>query len=283
MGTRAPRGILLFLGPDRAQKRERIREIAQALSVTDLDRHELDASQSTAESFLALCRQSPAMSSVRLIVMDRADRLSTAAVSGLLEHTSIIAKTACVVLLVEKELSVRHALATASREEGWTVVRFADHAKTPFKPFALTDALGEADFSRCIAAVREQLLQGREPVEVIGLMAWQFQRWMIVRRLMDARMPASQIAQSAGLRAWQVERIQKELSKRSLQDLREALKRCWRLDVDVKQGRVLPWVAIEEVLAAWCFGPGIGPRPAAAGPLVGVPRTRDRDVAPRGA
>lgn len=193
------------------------------------------------------------MSAVRLIIVDRADRLSPAAVSGLLEHAPLIMKTACVVLLVEKELSVRHALATASREEEWTVVRFADQTKAPFKPFALADALGEADFSRCISAVREQLLQGREPVEVIGLMAWQFQRWMVVRRLMDARMPASQIALTAGIRAWQVERIQKELSGRSLLDLREALKRCWRLDTDVKRGRVLPWVAIEEVLAAWCF------------------------------
>ena len=253
MVTSAPRGILLFLGPDRAQKRQRIREIAEALRVTDLDRHELDAAASTCESFLALCRQSPAVSSARLIIVDRADRLSPLAVSGLLEHASLIAKIACVVLLVEKELSVRHALAKASREKGWTIVRFADQTKAPFKPFALVDALGEADFSRCVSALREQLLQGREPVEVIGLVAWQFQRWMTVRRLMDARISASQIASAAGLRAWQIERIQKELSGRSVRDLREALERCWRLDADVKRGRVLPWVAIEQVLAAWCF------------------------------
>jgi hypothetical protein len=53
-----------------------------------------------------------------LIVVDQAHRLDTGAIDALLHHAEVIAKVACVVLLIEEEPKARHALARASGAPG---------------------------------------------------------------------------------------------------------------------------------------------------------------------
>lgn len=247
-----PRGVWLFLGPDRPRKLVRIHEIEHTLRIGPLDRHDRDGAVVSSAELVTLCRQRPAASLVRLVVVDRADRIDANGVRGLLEHAQVIAQTACVVLLVERELSVRHPLARAAHEGAITVTRFSGREAPAAKPFALIDALGARDVSGCLTALRDQLVLGKEPTEVIGLLIWQVQRWVLVRHLSTAGYAPSRIAAVTGMRAWQVERGCAQVSGRSLDSLRRALKRCWQLDADVKRGRILPWLGIEQFVIELC-------------------------------
>ncbi len=246
-------GLHLFLGSDRSKKFERIQALERSLRVQPLDRHHIDATMVTPAALLALCRQQPAASPVRLIVVDQAHRLEPACAQALLQHAEAIAQSACVLLLVETELSARHPLAQAQLP----VERFAGRDVPAVKPFALVDALGSRDSAGALAAIHDQLLSGREPTELLALIAWQVQRWLLVRRLLDAGSGPQQIAQISGLKPWQVERLQSEVAQRSVTSLQELLQQCWRTDADAKSGRTIPELALEQLVIAACVAPAI--------------------------
>lgn len=246
-------GLHLFLGPDRPRKLERIRELTRTSAIQPLDRHTLDAAQLRPAELLAVCRQQPAASPLRLVVIDQAHRLGGDSVNALLEHAPTISQTAAVILLVEMELSARHPLAHAA--DAMAAERFAERGAAPAgRPFALTDALGAGDPAGALAALREQLLSGREPTEMLALVAWQVQRWVAVKRWLSTGASADRIASASGLKPWQVERIRSEVSRRSLASLQETLSRCWQLDAEMKSGRAIPDVAIEQCVVEVCAG-----------------------------
>ncbi len=246
-------GVRLFSGPDRPHKLERVRELTRTLGIQPLDHHTLDAAGLRPAELLAVCRQRPAVSCLRLVIVDEAHRLGGDCVSALLEHAGAICETAAVILLVDTELSARHPLAHAAG--GMTTERFADRpAGVPSRPFALTDALGAGDAPGALAAVREQLLSGREPTEILALVAWQVQRWVAVKRWTASGATDERISASAGMKPWQVGRIRAEVSQRSLASLQDTLQRCWRLDADMKSGRAIPELAIEQCVVDVCGG-----------------------------
>ena len=109
----SPGGLYLFVGPDRAGKVRRISELERSLGVQSLDRHHVDAATLSVGELLALYRQQPALSISRLIVVEQAHRLDRACVDALLQHAAGEGPRACLVLLVETELNLRHPLLAA--------------------------------------------------------------------------------------------------------------------------------------------------------------------------
>lgn len=258
----APRGLHLFLGSDRASKLRRIRALEQALQVHAFDRHHVDASALSPAALVALCRQQPAASQARVIIIEQAHRLDRACVAALVQHADAIAACACVVLVADLELSAKHPL--AQPPAAFTVERFPGQG-TAGRPFALTDALGAGDAGAALRAAHEQLAGGREPLELLGLVAWQAGRWLLVKRLRRQGRSVEQIAASTGLRAWQVERLDSEVARRPLDALQELLRRCWELDVAAKSGRTLPELALEQAIVEACAsGAGTPGKPVRA-------------------
>ncbi|MBI4343743.1 MAG: hypothetical protein HY601_02895 [Candidatus Omnitrophica bacterium] len=243
-------GLRLLLGPDRPRKLQRIQQLERELGVGPLDRHQADGADANTAALVALCRQQPAMGRARLIVVDRADRLSSQAAEALLQHAEAIAQTACVVLLADAEFSVRHPFARAGAS--LPVERFAARESPAAKPFALVEALGRRDAAGALEAMQDQVLAGKEPLELLSLVSWQVQRWVLVKRLLAAGLSPEQAG--TGLKAWQVERICTEIAGRSLDDLQQLLARCWRVERDIKRGRVLPAVEVEALVLEVCLG-----------------------------
>ncbi|MBI2495375.1 MAG: hypothetical protein HYY59_04735 [Candidatus Omnitrophica bacterium] len=244
--------LRFFLGPDRARKLQRIHELERSLGIEPLDRHHVDAATTSAAELLALCRQQPAMSPLRLIVVDQAHRLDRISVDALRQHAGAIAKTACVILLVETELSLRHPLSEQPAKGTFAVERFPQYGAVATKPFAFTDALGAGEMGGALAAAHDQLVSGKEPLELLGLVAWQLNRWVLVKRMLGSGYPAERIGTVIGLRPWQVQRLQSEVARRSLASLQELLERCWQLDVDAKRGRAIPQLALEQLVTEIC-------------------------------
>ena len=247
----ATQDYYLLLGPDRPGKLQRVQALERALGVDAIDRHHLDASTVTAADFIALARQQPALSSVRLIVVDQAHRLSRAHVEALQQHADVIRRNACIVLLVETELSAPQPLFQAV--DAMRTERFQARDTPAAKPFALTDALGRGETGAALDALHDQLMGGKEPLELLGLVAWQLQRWVMVKRLLGKGSRVEQVAAASGLKPWQVQRMRDEVAPRSLESLQELLHRCWQLDVDAKSGRAVAHVAIEQLVLEVCL------------------------------
>ena len=243
-------GLHLFLGPDRVRKLQRLQTIERSLAVQPMDRHHVDAASVSTSELLALCRQQAAEGAVRLIVVDQAHRADKACVEALLHHAASIAQTACVILLVETELAARHPLSQEHR--AISIERFPERESPAVKPFALTDALGLRDVAGALIALQDQQRAGKEPLELLGLVAWQLNRWVMVKRLTEAGYNTERLSSVLKAKPWQIERIQSEVARRSLSGLQQLLERCWRLDVDAKSGRAIPQLAVEQLIIEAC-------------------------------
>ena len=244
-------GLHLFLGSDRPRKLQRIQAIERSLAVQPMDRHHLDAATIPGPQVLALCRQQAAEGSIRLIVVDQAHRLEKACVEALLHHAAPIAKTACVILLVETELGPRHLL--SQERQAIAIEQFPGRQSPAVKPFALTDALGLRDVAGALEALHDQQSAGKEPLELLGFVAWQLNRWVMVKRLTQDGYNTERMAAALKIKPWQIERIQSEVARRSLNMLQQLLGRCWQLDVDAKSGRAIPQLAIEQLVIEVCL------------------------------
>ena len=243
-------GLYLFLGPDRVRKLQRIQALERSLGIGPLDRHQLDGADVSGAQLLALCRQQPAESPLRLVVVDQAHRLDAACVDGLLRQAPVIAQNTCLVLLVEGELGFRHPLIRAGT--AMTTEQFSARESVAAKPFALTDALGLRDPAAALGAMRDQVLAGRDPLEILPLIAWQVQRWVVVKRLLEADSSVESIVAVTGLRLWQVERLRSEVARRSLESLQQLLERCWQADAKAKTGRTIPELTLEGLVVEIC-------------------------------
>lgn len=249
--------ISLWTGPDRVRKLERIRDLTRELKVQPLDLHRLEGGAMEPTSLMRWCRQQPAVSPLRLIVVDEAHRLDRACVEALIRQAAVIAKSARVILLTEAELPARHPLAQVPPGDV-SVERFPGRAGSPtVKPFALTDALGARDLPGAFAAFQEQMAAGKEPLELLGLVGWQLGRWVTTRRLLDGGTTTEGMASLTGWRPWYTQRLCGEVARRPLRSLQRLLARCWQLDVDAKSGRLPPQAAVEQLLAEVCVNQGV--------------------------
>ena len=75
---------------------------------------------------------------------------------------------------------------------------------------------------------------------------------MTVKRLARSGYTAERIVSSTGLHPWQAQRLQAEVSARALGALQQLIERCWRLDVDAKQGRAIPELGLEQLVVEIC-------------------------------
>lgn len=328
-------GLFLFVGPDRTRKLERIETIAHTHQIHLLDRHHVQAADVSVSTFLTLIREYPARSSLRLVVVDEAQRLDRACLKYVADHPDGLPRTTALIFLVDGDLEATHPLAAlqphASTEQfawltppavrqwvtqylaasqkdiediaiheliaqggsdlagirgvldqviSWvgsrtqvtavdvrtfvyagTARRTAEGAASTKESFALVNAIARRDLGAALGAIQDQLASGKEVLELLGLVMWQLQRWLLVGHLLEAGTALGRIADLTGLRPGQLERIRAELTGRSLTSLRRALQACWQLDVSAKRGQVpLLRVALEQVVVELCLPAPVAPR-----------------------
>ena len=245
-------GLFLFLGPDRFRKQQRLAHFRQSLKVQSLDAHELNARQLTPAALGTLIREYPAASPARLVVVEEAHRLTPACLKVLEHHHAALKSVACVVLLSEAPLEPSHPLLALKPYAA--VESFEEPGRSkPSSAFAILEAVARRDAAAALRAVQDQLAEGKEVVELLGLVGGQLQRWLTVSRLVDEGLPPPQIAAVTGFSPWQVDRIRTEVAGRRTEDLARLAKRCWKADVEVKTGRTIPRMALERLIVELCL------------------------------
>ena len=124
----------------------------------------------------------------------------------------------------------------------------------PVNSFALVNAIAQRDAAAAVQACHDQFAAGKDPLELLGLVVWQVQRWWQVAHLLRAGYSEQRIEAVTGIKAWQVGRLRGEIAGRSVEELSRWLRRCWELDVAGKQGRVpVLRVAVETLVVQLCL------------------------------
>lgn len=254
-------------------------QLTKALGVHLLDQQRLSASALASLNVGALLRQHPSAGPLRLVVIDDAHKTPAAQAARLAESLAASAGVACLVLLVDgpdgMSIGAQHPLRELAARA--TVERFdaAGPSGAP-KPFALVEAIARRDTGSALEAMHRQLREGKEEVELVGLLVWQLNRWLSLRRGVEAGWSGARLAELAGVKDWQLERAVQESAAWPAERLAHLLQECWNVDVGIKTGKLVPRVALEALLVQVCLprAEARGRSPSRSGSAAARPASR---------
>ena len=117
--------------------------------------------------------------------------------------------------------------------------------------FDLTDALARRDRARALSLLHELLEAGESPVGIVAFAAMQTRALIQVQALAERGMRAAQIAQSAGLAPYVVEKTLPLARAFSASELEGAHRQLLEIDAALKQSKLTPDAALDLFVVAF--------------------------------
>ena len=124
-------------------------------------------------------------------------------------------------------------------------VRALTPASRQAKVFDLTDALARRDRKRALALLHELLAAGESPLGIVALTAFQTRSLLQVKSLAERGLRAQQIAQSAGIAPFIVEKTLPLARQFSIAQLEAAHRSLLEVDMAIKRSRMTPEMALD--------------------------------------
>lgn len=120
------------------------------------------------------------------------------------------------------------------------------------KIFDLTDALKTKNPSKALRILRNHLEHGEQPVQLLGMIAWQFRLIWEVKHHQTAGTPPSRIAQKMGVAPFQAEQALRYTGKFSEGQLRDGFRSLFRADRELKGSGKAPEGILETLVLKLC-------------------------------
>lgn len=143
----------------------------------------------------------------------------------------------------------------AGGEIGIEDVRALTAPSREARVFDLTDALARRDRSRALALLHELLANGESPLGIVALTAFQTRALMQVKTLADRGLRVPQIAQTAGLAPFVVEKSLPLARQFTMPQLEAAHRTLLDVDAALKRSRMTPDMALDLLVLG--FGTGV--------------------------
>ncbi len=114
--------------------------------------------------------------------------------------------------------------------------------------FDLTDALARRQHARALALLHEFLSDGQAPLQILGLIASQTRTLLQVKALSERGMRAFEIAETAGLAPFQVEKALPLARQFTFAELNAAHHAALAVDLALKSSRMTPEMALDLLM-----------------------------------
>ena len=124
------------------------------------------------------------------------------------------------------------------------------------KIFDLTDALKTKNPSKALRILRNHLEHGEQPVQLLGMIAWQFRLIWEAKHHQTTGTPPSRIAQKMGIAPFQAEQALRYTGKFSEGQLREGFRSLFRADRELKGSGKAPEGILETLVLRLCSAGG---------------------------
>ena len=124
------------------------------------------------------------------------------------------------------------------------------------KIFDLTDALKTKNPSRALRILRNHLEHGEQPLQLLGMIAWQFRMIWEAKHHQTTGTPPSRIAQKMGIAPFQAEQALRYTGKFNEQQLREGFRSLFRADRELKGSGKAPEGILETLVLNLCSAGG---------------------------
>ncbi|HUY78961.1 MAG TPA: hypothetical protein VMV29_19465, partial [Ktedonobacterales bacterium] len=111
--------------------------------------------------------------------------------------------------------------------------------------FDLTDALARRDRARALNLLHELLANGESPLGIVGMTAYQTRSLLQVKSLAERGMRAPQIAQTAGMAPYVVEKSLPLARQFTFAQLEAAHRHVLDVDLALKRSKMTPELALD--------------------------------------
>lgn len=128
---------------------------------------------------------------------------------------------------------------------GAAEVRLLTPSSRQARVFDLTDALARRDRPKALALLHELLQAGESPLGIVALTAYQTRQLMQVKTLADRGLRAGQIAQTAGMAPFIVEKSLGVVRGFTMPQLEAAHRHLLAVDTALKNSRMTPELALD--------------------------------------
>jgi DNA polymerase-3 subunit delta len=128
------------------------------------------------------------------------------------------------------------------------VVRELTPTVRELRAFDLTDALVRRDRPRALALLHELLASGSAPLQIVGMVAYQTRTLMQVKALAERGLRPAQIAQTAGMAPFHVEKTLGLARQFSMAQLEAGHRNLLEVDTALKRSRMTPEMALDLLI-----------------------------------
>lgn len=116
--------------------------------------------------------------------------------------------------------------------------------------FKTIDAMAEKDKKQALELLHKHLSRGDSPLYLLSMINFQFRNLILIKNLVERNYTYEKIQKSTKLHPYVVRKSLWQVRKFSLPELKKIYQRIFKVDVDIKTGKIEPELALDLLITA---------------------------------
>jgi len=115
--------------------------------------------------------------------------------------------------------------------------------------FKTIDAIADKNKKQALNLLHNHLEKGDSPLYLLSMINYQFRNLLIVKDLIEKHKPYNIILKRSGLHPFVVKKSYYQSQKFTFQELKKIFQKIFKVDLDIKTGRIQPEIALDLLIA----------------------------------
>lgn len=115
--------------------------------------------------------------------------------------------------------------------------------------FKTIDAIADKNKKQALNLLHKHLEKGDSPLYLLSMINYQFRNLLIVKDFIEKHKPYNVILKKSGLHPFVVKKTYYQSQKFSFQELKKIYQKIFKVDLDIKTGRIQPEIALDLLIA----------------------------------
>ncbi len=115
--------------------------------------------------------------------------------------------------------------------------------------FKTIDALAQKNKNQALHLMHKHLENGDNALYLLSMIAYQFRNLLIIKELMEKRIPYNAVAKQSGLHPFVVKKTSYLCAQFSFEDLKKIYQKIFQVDSDIKTGKIDAEIALDLLVS----------------------------------
>ena len=114
--------------------------------------------------------------------------------------------------------------------------------------FKTIDAIADKNKKQALKLLHKHLEKGDSPLYLLSMINYQFRNLLVVKDFIEKHKPYSIILRKSGLHPFVVKKSYYQSQKFTFQELKKIYRKIFKVDLDIKTGRIQPEIALDLLI-----------------------------------